>query len=279
MCASCWAGTMPKRRRVASSDASPGSQFVSVRFEPCLHCREVSLAQWIAVWGIVAVAACTQGSVGFGLNLLAAPLLVLVNHELVPAPLLVAAASVNTMMVLRERTAIDYPLILPAVFGRIPGAFAGLALLLLVDERDIGYVVAAVVLAVVVANVIGPQVTPTRPLMAAVGGLGGFTGTAAAIGGPPVALALSGQSGAAVRGSMGLYFISGSVVSISLLLIGGILDFHGLLTGLGMIPAMAIGFYCSRFVIPYLDQGRTRPTILIVSAVAAISLIVRLTLG
>lgn len=236
----------------------------------------MSLAQWIAVWGIVSLAACTQGSVGFGLNLLAAPLLVQVNHELVPAPLLFAAASVNTLMVLRERSAIDYPLILPAVFGRIPGAFAGLALLLVVDEGDIGYVVAAVVLAAVIANAIGPQVTPTRRLMAVAGTLGGFTGTAAAIGGPPVALALSGQSGPAVRGSMGLYFISGSVVSVSLLLASGILDLDGIRMALGMIPAMVIGFYCSRFVIPYLDRGRTRPTILVVSAIAAISLIVRL---
>lgn len=234
------------------------------------------MIEWVAVWGIVSVAACVQGSVGFGLNLLAAPLLVQVNHELVPAPLLVAAASVNTMMVLRERTAIDYPLILPAVFGRIPGAFLGLALLLWVDERDIGYVVAAVVLAAVVANAVGPQVTPTRRLMAAAGGLGGFTGTAAAIGGPPVALALSGQGGPAVRGSMGLYFISGSVVTISLLLVGGILDREGILTGLEMIPAMLVGFYCSRYVVPFLDHGRTRPTILIVSAIAAISVVVRL---
>lgn len=234
------------------------------------------MIEWIAVWGIVSVAACTQGSVGFGLNLLAAPLLLQVNHELVPAPLLVAAASVNTMMVLRERTAIDMPLIVPAIFGRIPGAFLGLGLLLWVDERDIGYVVAGVVLLVVVANIVGPQVSPTRRLMAAAGGLGGFTGTAAAIGGPPVALALSGQTGPAVRGSMGLYFISGSVVSISLLLVGGILDGEGIVMGLGMIPAMLIGFSCSRFVIPFLDRGRTRPTILVVSTIAAGSLITRL---
>ena len=48
-----------------------------------------------------------QGSVGFGMGLLASPILVLIDQRFVPAPLLLSILCLTTLLTLRERRAID----------------------------------------------------------------------------------------------------------------------------------------------------------------------------
>ena len=55
----------------------------------------------------VAVGACLQGAVGFGLGLLAVPILVLVDPALVPVPLIVASLALNLGASYRNRGGID----------------------------------------------------------------------------------------------------------------------------------------------------------------------------
>ncbi len=70
--------------------------------------------------------AAVQGSVGFGLNLLAAPLLVLIDARLVPGPVLVAAIALVAVMSWRERHAIDFGGLRWALLGRLAGTDARL---------------------------------------------------------------------------------------------------------------------------------------------------------
>ena len=74
---------------------------------------------------IVMVGATLQGSVGFGLGMLAAPLLLLIDPMFVPAPLLTAALALTLLVAKRERRAIDFRGIGWVLLGRLPGAFLG----------------------------------------------------------------------------------------------------------------------------------------------------------
>ena len=55
----------------------------------------------------MSLGAWVQGTIGFGVALVAAPLLVLVDPGLVPGPLLAAAVPLNLLVWYREREAVE----------------------------------------------------------------------------------------------------------------------------------------------------------------------------
>jgi uncharacterized membrane protein YfcA len=74
---------------------------------------------------VVAVGALVQGTVGFGLALVAAPLLAILDPALVPVPLLVVtAAHVPARAAPRARRH-DWPGVGWALLGRLPGIGLG----------------------------------------------------------------------------------------------------------------------------------------------------------
>ena len=56
---------------------------------------------------IVTVAAIVQSSVGFGLGMIAAPILLLIDPNLVPAPLMMNGVVLSLMIAYRDRVGID----------------------------------------------------------------------------------------------------------------------------------------------------------------------------
>ncbi|MCP5118561.1 MAG: TSUP family transporter, partial [bacterium] len=97
---------------------------------------ELLLASTVVLLGSV-----IQGSVGFGLGILAAPLLLLINPILIPAPLLSAALVLTLLVARREHQSIDLHGVAWAVVGRIPGALLGAATLTVLPKRSTTFLV------------------------------------------------------------------------------------------------------------------------------------------
>ena len=57
---------------------------------------------------VVTVAASVQGAIGFGMALIASPILVLVNPELVPGPLMMSSLVLVTLMAIRDHAHADF---------------------------------------------------------------------------------------------------------------------------------------------------------------------------
>ena len=74
---------------------------------------------------LAAIAACVQGTVGFGLALTSAPLLALLDPAFVPGPLLVASLPVSLAALVRERHHADVRGVAAAFVGRVPGTVVG----------------------------------------------------------------------------------------------------------------------------------------------------------
>lgn len=239
----------------------------------------MSTTQLILAMLVMFVAAIVQGSVGFGQNLLAAPVLLQIDESLVPAPIMVGAFAINTGLYLRERGAVDYELAGPAIVGRLPGAIVGAIVVSLISATALSIIVALAVFAVVLLSALGAVPKPTRALLGTAGLVSGFTGTTTSIGGPFVALAMTSAPGPTLRSSMGIYFMAGSVMTLSLLAITGVLDGQALRTGLLLMPAILLGFFCSRWFVPILDRGYTRPAVFALSTIAAVLLIVRIVIS
>ncbi len=95
---------------------------------------------------VVAVGALLQGTVGFGLALVAAPLLVLLDPLYVPGPLLMAALVLALLMSYRERREVDLGMLRWAVVGRIAGGSAAAYLLASLPKEPLALLFAGLVL-------------------------------------------------------------------------------------------------------------------------------------
>lgn len=67
----------------------------------------MSGVELVIIGVVIVLAACLQGAIGFGLGMLAAPAIALVDPSLLPGSIVLLAAGVTVLGVLRDRTAID----------------------------------------------------------------------------------------------------------------------------------------------------------------------------
>lgn len=225
------------------------------------------------VLAAVLVGALVQGSIGFGLNLIAAPVLALVDPGLVPGPAIVLAFVMTLLVAAREWRDIDLRDVRWAFCGRIPGSLAGAGAVALLSPRALSLAIGAAVLVAVAITASGVHVTPTPRVLAGAGALSGLMGTASSIGGPPMAMALHGSTGAAMRGTLSAFFLLGTVVSVVLLAAVGEFDTRDLKASLILLPPVLVGFAASRLVAPHVDGARLRTGVLVLSTLAAVSVI------
>jgi uncharacterized membrane protein YfcA len=162
-----------------------------------------------------------------------------------------------------------------ALTGRLPGAVLGATVVALLPYREFATFVAAAVLVCVAASLVRLQLRPTPAALLVAGAVSGVSGTAAGIGGPPVALLYQHEHGATVRATLGAYFGLGTLLSLAVLALGGQVDGAHLLQGAVLIPFMAVGFLLSNPLRRILDRGWTRPAVLGLAAVAAVALLVQ----
>ena len=225
--------------------------------------------------GIILVGAVVQGSVGYGLNLIAGPLLALIAPGVVPVPILRIACVRAGAYALRERKAVQWRGVGWAMTGRLPGNLLGLLALATLPVTGFNLVIGTTVLVCVVLSVITwrPRVTPPHLVMA--GTASGAFGTVAAFGGPPVALLYQNESGPAVRATLNTFFLLASVSSVVTLAVAGQVRAEHLVAAATLLPFIAIGYLVSGPLRGVLTGPRLRAAILGVAAASAVVLIVR----
>lgn len=234
----------------------------------------MSVAGFAVVGVAILVGAVVQGSIGFGLNLIAAPVLALVDPTLVPGPAIVIAFVFTILLSVRERRDIDLVSVRWAFYGRVPGSIAGALAVAALSPRSLGLAIAVIVLVAVAITASGVSFTPTRNVLFGAGAASGLMGTASSIGGPPMAMALSGSTGAAMRGTLSAFFLLGTVLSVGLLTAVGEFGGRDVVAAVVLLPPLLIGFALSRLVAPHVDGERLRVAVLVVSTLAACSVLV-----
>ena len=113
-------------------------------------------------------------------------------------------------------------------------------------------------------------------------GVGIASGTfslVSSIGGPPVALLYSDAKGPTVRASLAAIFAMGIVVTVSTRVATDEISSRDAVVALYLLPALATGFYLSRFLKDRVEGRPLRTTILIVATLAAVGLLTRAALG
>lgn len=236
-------------------------------------------AELAAAGAVLAAGSLLQGSIGFGVALVAAPFLALIDPFLVPGPLLVGCLFLTALMSYRERASVDLRGLGWALAGRVGGTIAAAGAVAIMPRELASIVFGALVLLGVVVSAAGVTLAVNATSMLGAGALSGFMGTMTAIGGPPMALLLQGESGARLRGMLSGFFVFGTVISIASLAVVGRFGLPELRAGLALLPGIAMGFAISGRCARAIDRGFVRPGVLAVSAAAAVFVIVQATGG
>jgi uncharacterized membrane protein YfcA len=228
-------------------------------------------------WWAIAVAAVAtlvgasiQGGIGFGMNLVTVPVLALVAEERLPATVILLGFPLALLMTHYERHAVDKPGLVWILSGRVPGTLIGTWIVVVVSLATLKGVIGVIVLLAVAVSVFAPPLPHNHPTQFGVGAVSGVTGTAAGIGGPPVALLYQHHDGPTMRSTLSASFLFGTVLSTITLAIAGKVHGADFALALLLTPFVVAGMLIGRRAHNLLDRGWLRPAVLSFAAIAAL---------
>lgn len=230
---------------------------------------------WFAANAVMAVACAMQAAVGIGMALLAVPLLVLIDPQFVPGPMLLAGVLVPLSAAWREWHAVDTRSIVPALLGLAAGTLAGAMALSVLNPAHLGKVFGALVLLAVAISLSGIRMKPTRPALVAGSGAAGIMGTMVGIHGPPVALVFQNAQPEVARAMMGTIFVPAYLISVAALAVFGLFGIPELRLAAVLLPGTVAGIFAAPLLMRRVNARRMRIAILAISASSAIVLLLK----
>lgn len=216
-----------------------------------------------------------QGSIGFGLAVVAAPILMIVNPVFLPGPMVLAAMVLVVMIAWRERKDVIRRDVAIASVGRVLGTTPAAYALGVLPQKVYELLFAGLVLSGVIISLTRwyARPTPWRVFLAAIAS--GFVGTLSSVGGPPMALVYQHESGPRIRGTLSAIFTVGATISLIGLWYVGRFGAVELTLGLLLLPAVVIGFGLSQLTARRVDRAEVRPAVLTASALSALMIAIR----
>lgn len=222
----------------------------------------------------VAAGAAVQGAAGFGVNLVAVPIVAIVAPPAVPGTLILTSLPLSVGLVAREHHALDRRGATWMVLGILPGTAAGTAVVAMLSTDGLGAVIGAVIVAGAVLSATRGAFRVTDRSAFTAGVVSGLTGTAAAVGGPPLALLYQHHPGPTVRATLNAVFVVSTVLSIVALAAVGEMTVDQTVLAIELMPALVVGMVGSRSLARRVDAGRVRPVVIAVSGLAGLAALV-----
>ncbi|WP_442484196.1 TSUP family transporter [Aeoliella sp. SH292] len=224
---------------------------------------------------VTTLGAVVQGSVGFGLAMVSAPVLLIIAPTMVPGSLMLSATALSLMVLCRERHAVVGSEVVISSLARFATTLPTAYLVSMIDQRLFNILFAIVILVAVGIGFGGWSLPFTRTNLFLVSLVSGISNTLAATGGPPMALVYQSQRGEHIRATLSAIFAIGSTFAILCLAWVGKFTVDDAWLGLLLLPGIILGFWISTFATRYLDQRAMRPAVLGVSAASAMAILVR----
>lgn len=195
---------------------------------------------------IILLGSYIQSSIGFGLAVIAAPVLFFMDPAYVPAPITLCAFTLSLANAWSHRDSVSLRGLKYAIVGRVPGSLAGALLLVWIDQDLLALWLGITVLFAVVASLRLVLITPTEGHMLAAGFMSGFMGTSSSIGGPPMALLFQHQDARYIRANLSAFFVVSCLMTLAMLMPVGRFGTQELLLALPLLPATLLGYWLAR---------------------------------
>ena len=218
---------------------------------------------------VIAVGTALQASLGFGLAMIAAPLLLLVNPVFVPGSLLAAALLLCVWVAWQDRHAIDTGYFTATITGRLLGTVPAMLLLGSISALTFDIIFAVLVLLAVAMSLVHNTLQPTPRVIFVASIAAGFMGTISSIGGPPVALVYQNANGASLRANLSVLFAIGALISLVALTVIGRFGLADLWPTVVLLVGAVLGVMCSGPVKRRVASGSARPWLLALCCLSA----------
>ncbi|MBN2280992.1 MAG: sulfite exporter TauE/SafE family protein [Candidatus Marinimicrobia bacterium] len=235
----------------------------------------ISILQLSLAYLAVFLGAFVQGSIGFGMAMIAAPLLMLIHTDFIPGPILLASLLTSIMVSFRERQHSEIGKIKWMILGRIFGNLIGAGVIVYISVEKFTILFGILVIIAVLLSASGLHIPISLKNMIFAGLLSGFMGTTVSIGGPPAALLFQHEKGPQFRATMANYFLIGVILSLLSLAAMGKFGFKELFLGFCLLPGVFLGVYMSQHLTKKLDQQAIRPYVLGLSGISGLLAIVK----
>lgn len=233
-------------------------------------------AEWMTFEALIAallifIGSFVQTAIGFGLAIVAAPLLFLVSPDYVPAPICLVALFISLLNALKHRASVEIGGLKMALIGRVPGSIAGGVLLVMVSTDMLALWLGLLVLFAVAVSLLPFRIEPTPVKMGIAGFFSGFFGTSSAIGGPPMALLLQHQEANQLRGNLSAFFVFSSIISLMIQMPAGFLNWHHIWITVPLIPAAWVGYKLAQMTTHSLPKEKIRVGALLLCSISGIT--------
>jgi uncharacterized membrane protein YfcA len=239
----------------------------------------VTLGTFVVIALAIFVGSTVQSLVGLGIGLVAAPVITLIDPGLMPGTLIMLALVLPAVTLVHDHDDIDWPGLTWSLPARVLGTGVGVWVVAQFTDRQLGIAIGVVVILMVLTTWLVLEVPVNRGTLSTAGFIGGITGTATSIGGPPFALLYMHRPAQQIRTTMAVYFLIGAALSLVGLVIAGDLSGAQLRAALELFPAVLLGVVAGALSRRHLPAHLVRPAVLVVSAASALVLLVRSLMG
>jgi len=219
---------------------------------------------------LIFIGAFVQTAIGFGLAVVAAPLLFVISPDYVPGPIVFVALFISLLGTVKNRQCIEIGGLKMALLGRVPGSVLGGLMLSWISATALSLWLGLLVLLAVLISLMPVQVHPTPARMGMAGFFSGFLGTSSSIGGPPMALLLQHQEAKQLRGNLAAFFVFSSALSLMVLAFTHHLTVHHIWLTLPLIPAAGLGAWLAMLTTHSLSKRAIRTVALLLCTISGI---------
>lgn len=217
---------------------------------------------------VIFVGSYVQSSIGFGLAIIAAPVLFFIDPLYVPAPITTSALTLSIAITYKHWNAISFQKLKFAIIGRVPGTIAGGFFLLWIDQRALALWLGISVLAAVGLSMGKLVLKPTPTAMFSAGVLSGFMATSSSIGGPPIALVMQHEENDYIRANLAAFFIVSCLMTLAMLTTVGRFGLQHLLIALPLMPATLAGYWMATKTLHLISDNNLRRLSLVLCGAA-----------
>lgn len=224
---------------------------------------------------VVALGSVVQSTIGFGISVIAAPFVVVLRPDLMPASLLICVFALPVMQLASGPRDIAWRHLGWALGARVLVTPVGVLLVAAMSPDAIALAVGILILVTVVASVTALDIRLTRRNSAAAGAITGISGTAAAIGGPFFALVLQHEEPRRLRATLAAFFLVGTVLSFVGLSLAGQVDSADVRAGLLWVPFVLLGHLVAGPLRSRMPAEAVRRGVLTFCLIASVSVIAR----
>ncbi|MCE0734182.1 sulfite exporter TauE/SafE family protein [Halomonas sp. G15] len=241
--------------------------------ETLLAWADMSLAVWLGCAAVLALGAFVQRATGFGLAVVGAPLLLMLEPRLVPVVLVLFGFTVALTTLRHYWREVRLAEVGMALIGRVPGNALGLWLLLAAPMAVLEKLIAGSVLFAVAVTLFRFRLPVNRLTLLGAGILSGILGTVAALSGPPMVLLLHGFSPDRLRGTLSAFFVVTALMTLVTLAPSGLIHAWHFGMALSFAPGVLAGSWLAGRVAHRLDRSLLQGASLSLCTLAALGLL------